>query len=268
MRIFQVDAFTDSAFAGNPAAVCLLDRPADPRWMQQLAAEMNLAETAFLDPRQGGYGLRWFTPVVEVALCGHATLASSHVLFETGLAAEGEPIRFDTASGPLAARKDGGAIVLDFPATPAVQQEPPPGLLDAIGVSGPAWTGRAPEDFLVVVAAEEEVTGLRPDMAKLAAVTMRGVIVTAPATRPGADFVSRFFAPAVGIPEDPVTGSAHCTMAPYWFERLGRSELTGFQASPRGGTVRVQAAADRILLTGYAVTVLTGELSAAALPAS
>jgi PhzF family phenazine biosynthesis protein len=267
MRIFQVDAFTDSAFAGNPAAVCLLDRPADPRWMQQLAAEMNLAETAFLDPRQGGYGLRWFTPVVEVALCGHATLASSHVLFETGLAAEGEPIRFDTASGPLAARKDGGAIVLDFPARPAVQEEPPPGLLDAIGVSGPAWTGRAPEDFLVVVAAEQDVIGLRPDMAKLAAVTMRGVIVTAPATRPGADFVSRFFAPAVGIPEDPVTGSAHCTMAPYWFERLGRSELTGFQASPRGGTVRVQAAADRILLTGYAVTVLTGELSAAALPA-
>jgi PhzF family phenazine biosynthesis protein len=266
MRIFQVDAFTDSAFAGNPAAVCLLDRAADPRWMQQLAAEMNLAETAFIEPSEDGYLLRWFTPVVEVALCGHATLASSHVLFETGLAAAGEPIRFDSASGPLVARRDGKAIVLDFPATAAVQEEPPPGLLDALGVTAPVWTGRAPEDFMVVVAAEEEVTGLRPDVLKLATITLRGTIVTAPAARPGADFVSRFFAPAAGIPEDPVTGSAHCTLAPYWFGRLGRTELTGYQASPRGGTVRVRAAADRILLTGYAVTVLTGELAAAALP--
>lgn len=266
MRIFQVDAFTDSAFAGNPAAVCLLDGPADPRWMQQLAAEMNLAETAFLEPRDDGYLLRWFTPVVEVALCGHATLASSHVLFETGLAAAGEPIHFDSASGRLAARRDGEAIVLDFPATPAVQEEPPPGLLDALGVTAPVWTGRAPEDFMVVVTTEEEVTGLQPDVLKLAAITMRGTIVTAPAARPGADFISRFFAPAAGIPEDPVTGSAHCTLAPYWFGRLGQTELTGYQASPRGGTVRVRAAADRILLTGHAVTVLTGELAAAALP--
>jgi len=268
MRIFVVDAFTDAAFAGNPAAVCLLDRPADDRWMQRLAAEMNLAETAFVEPRPGGWLLRWFTPVVEVALCGHATLASAHVLLETGLAAAGEPITFESASGPLTARRDGDLIVLDFPARPASQEEPPPGLLDALGVTAPVWTGRAPEDFLVVVATEDEVTGLRPDTGKLAAVTQRGAIVTAPATRAGADFVSRFFAPAVGVPEDPVTGSAHCTLAPYWFGRLDRTELTGFQASPRGGTVRVRAAADRILLTGHAVTVLSGELTAAALPAS
>ena len=143
MRIFQVDAFTDSAFAGNPAAVCLLDRPADARWMQQLAAEMNLAETAFVEPRPGGYLLRWFTPVVEVVLCGHATLASAHVLYETGLAAAGEPITFQSASGPLAARQHDGSIVLDFPATPASPQSPPAGMLDALGVTTPVWTGRA-----------------------------------------------------------------------------------------------------------------------------
>ena len=266
MRIFQVDAFTDSAFAGNPAAVCLLDGPADPRWMQRLAAEMNLAETAFVEPRDGGYLLRWFTPVVEVALCGHATLASAHVLFETGLAATGEPVTFESASGPLAARLDDGAIVLDFPATPASQEDPPPGLLDALGVDAPVWTGRAPEDSLVVVGTEDEVLGIRPDPARLLVAGIRGTIVTAPASRPDVDFVSRFFAPAVGIPEDPVTGSAHCTLAPYWCGRLGRTELTGYQASPRGGTVRVRAAADRILLAGHAVTVLAGELADAALP--
>ncbi|MGD0685478.1 MAG: PhzF family phenazine biosynthesis protein [Streptosporangiaceae bacterium] len=266
MRIFQVDAFADAAFAGNPAAVCLLDRPADSRWMQRLAAEMNLAETAFVEPRGDGWLLRWFTPVVEVALCGHATLASAHVLFETGLAGAGETVAFESASGTLTARRDGGMIVLDFPARPASEEEPPAGLLDALGVTAPVWTGRAPEDFLVVVAAEDEVTSLRPDPDKLAASTQRGAIVTAPASRAGADFVSRFFAPAVGVAEDPVTGSAHCTLGPYWSGRLGRAELTGFQASPRGGTVRVRLAADRVLLAGHAVTVLAGELTAAALP--
>jgi PhzF family phenazine biosynthesis protein len=268
MRIFQVDAFTDAAFTGNPAAVCLLEQPADARWMQQLAAEMNLAETAFVQPRQAGYLLRWFTPVVEVALCGHATLASAHVLYETGVAPACQPITFESASGPLAARQDGGEIVLDFPATPASQEAPPPGLLDALGITTPVWTGSAPEDFLVVVATEDEVLGMRPDPARLMTAGIRGTIVTAPASRPGADFVSRFFAPAVGIPEDPVTGSAHCTLAPYWCERLGRTGLTGYQASPRGGTVRVRVAADRIMLGGRAVTVLAGELAAAALPPS
>jgi PhzF family phenazine biosynthesis protein len=269
MRIFQVDAFTGSAFGGNPAAVCLLPGPAEPAWMQRVAAEMNLSETAFLEPRDGGYGLRWFTPAVEVALCGHATLASAHVLYETGLARPGEAIRFDSASGTLTARQDGPAIALDFPATPAREAGPPPDVLAALGVippvTGPAWTGRSRDDLLIVLAAEEEVTALAPDFGKLAAAGGRGIIVTAPTSRSDADFVSRFFAPAVGVAEDPVTGSAHCTLAPYWCGRLGRAALTGYQASARGGTVRVRLAGDRVILTGQAVTVLTGELTAAAL---
>jgi PhzF family phenazine biosynthesis protein len=272
MQIFQVDAFTGAAFGGNPAAVCLLGRPADPAWMQRVAAEMNLAETAFVEPRDGGYGLRWFTPAVEVALCGHATLATAHVLYETGRVAAGQQICFDSASGPLIARQVGAAISLDFPATPAVAAPPPPGLLDALGVASAAWTGAAPEDFMVVLETEQDVRALRPDQAALAAATagLRGTIVTGPAAAPadGADFVSRFFAPGVGIAEDPVTGSAHCTLAPYWCERLGRPELTGYQASARGGTVRVRLAGDRVILTGHAVTVLGGELSREARPAA
>lgn len=268
MQIFQVDAFTGAAFTGNPAAVCLLSRPADAAWMQRIAAEMNVAETAFVEPQDGGYGLRWFTPVVEVALCGHATLASAHVLYETGRAGSQEQIRFASASGELTARRDGPAIALDFPATPAVQAAAPQGLLSALGVQSPEWTGGGAEDLMVVLASEQELTGLRPDTAGLAAISARGIIVTAPASRAGADFVSRFFAPAVGIAEDPVTGSAHCTLAPYWCERLGRTTLTGYQASARGGTVHVRLAGDRVILTGQAVTVLGGELSPAALPAA
>jgi len=266
MRIFQVDAFADAAFTGNPAAVCLLEAPAEAAWMQRVAAEMNLAETAFVEPRAGGYLLRWFTPAVEVALCGHATLASAHVLFSTGSAAPGEPIRFDSASGPLIARRAGEAIALDFPARPARQAEPPPGLLKALGIAAPAWAGRSDEDFLVVLGSQEEVTRLRPDLARLAEIRVRGTIVTAPSSRPGADFVSRFFAPAVGVPEDPVTGSAHCTLAPYWCQRLGSASLTGYQASARGGTVAVRLENDRVILAGRAVTVLAGELTAAAAP--
>jgi PhzF family phenazine biosynthesis protein len=265
MRIFQVDAFTSSAFAGNPAAVCLLPGPADAAWMQRVAAEMNLSETAFLDPRPGGYGLRWFTPVAEVALCGHATLASAHVLYETGLSAAGDDIRFATASGELTARQDGAAISLDFPATPATQAKPPPQVLAALGIGEPEWAGRSREDILIVLAGPDDVIALAPDFSRLAPAGVRGTIVTAPASRAGADFVSRFFAPAVGVAEDPVTGSAHCTLAPYWGERLGRAELTGYQASARGGTVRMRLAGDRVILTGHAVTVLRGELSGAAL---
>ncbi|HEY2552197.1 MAG TPA: PhzF family phenazine biosynthesis protein [Streptosporangiaceae bacterium] len=273
MQIFHVDAFTTgSAFSGNPAAVCLLGRPADPAWMQRVAAEMNLAETAFVEPRDGCYGLRWFTPVVEVALCGHATLASAHVLYETGRAAAGQEICFDSASGQLIARQDGDAITLDFPATPAAAAPAPAGLLAALGARSAAWTGAAQEDFMVVLDSEQDVLALQPDQPALAAATagLRGTIVTAPAaaSRDGADFVSRFFAPGVGIAEDPVTGSAHCTLAPYWCERLGRAELTGYQASARGGTVRVALAGDRVILTGQAVTVLGGELSRAARPAA
>ncbi len=268
MRLFQVDAFTGEAFRGNPAAVCLLSGPAGPAWMQAAASEMNLSETAFLEPRPGGYGLRWFTPATEVALCGHATLASAHVLYETGLAGPDEAIAFQTASGTLTARRDGGLIALDFPARPAAPAPPPPDLLAALGGPDPVWTGRSAEDDLVVLADEAQVTGLRPDIARLARTGSRGVIVTAPASRPGADFVSRFFAPAVGIDEDPVTGSAHCTLGPYWSARLGRPDLTGYQASPRGGVVRVRTAGDRVTLCGQAVTVFSGQLTGAALPPS
>jgi PhzF family phenazine biosynthesis protein len=266
MRLFQVDAFADRVFAGNPAAVCLLGGPAEAGWMQSVASEMNLSETAFLEPRAGGYGLRWFTPVAEVGLCGHATLASAHILYETGEAEPTGPVRFDSASGPLTARREDGLLVLDFPARPAGPAPAPPGLLAALGVDGAEWTGRAKDDLMVVLAREEEVTGLRPDIVALAGYRTRGIIVTAPASRPGADFVSRFFAPAVGIAEDPVTGSAHCTLAPYWAQRLGRPGLTGYQASARGGTVRVRVDGDRVLLAGRAVTVFSGELSGAALP--
>jgi PhzF family phenazine biosynthesis protein len=266
MRLFQVDAFADSVFAGNPAAVCLLGGPAEARWMQSVASEMNLSETAFVEPQAAGYGLRWFTPVAEVGLCGHATLASAHVLYETGLAEPAEPVRFDSVSGPLTARHEDGLLVLDFPARPAGPAPAPPGLLAALGVDSAEWTGQAKDDLMVVLRREEEVTGLRPDTVALAGYGTRGVIVTAPASRPGADFVSRFFAPGVGIAEDPVTGSAHCTLAPYWAQRLGRPELTGYQASARGGTVGVRVEGDRVLLAGRAVTVFSGQLSNAALP--
>jgi len=266
MRLFQVDAFADSVFAGNPAAVCLLGGPAGTRWMRSVAGEMNLSETAFVEPQAAGYGLRWFTPVAEVGLCGHATLASAHVLYETGLVEPSEPVRFDSVSGPLTARREDGLLVLDFPARPARPAPAPPGLLTALGVDGAEWTGQAKDDLMVVLGREEEVTGLRPDTVALAGYGTRGTIVTAPAARPGADFVSRFFAPGVGIAEDPVTGSAHCTLAPYWAGRLGRPELTGYQASARGGTVRVRVEGDRVLLAGQAVTVFSGQLSDAALP--
>ncbi len=265
MQLFQVDAFADDVFGGNPAGVCLLAGPAEPKWMQSVAGEMNLSETAFVEPRGADYGLRWFTPVAEVDLCGHATLASAHILYETGLAAASEPVRFESVSGPLIARREDGLLVLDFPVRRAGPAPPPAGLLPALGVTSVAWTGRGEDDVMVVLGHEQDVTGLRPDTVALAGLDTRGVIVTAPASRPGADFVSRFFAPAVGIAEDPVTGSAHCTLAPYWAERLGRDSLTGYQASARGGTVRVRLDGDRVLLAGRAVTVFTGQLSEAAL---
>ena len=262
--LYQVDAFTAEPFAGNPAAVCLLDADADPGWMQRVAAEMNLSETAFLRPgaEAGRYGLRWFTPAVEVELCGHATLASAHVLYSEGLVEAGRELRFDTASGPLAARRDGdGAIWLDFPATPAEPVDPPAGLLEALGVGATRWVGLGRFDYLVELADEAAVRGLAPDVRGLDGLGVRGVIVTAAADGPGGyDFVSRFFAPGAGIDEDPVTGSAHCTLAPYWADRLGRPELTGYQASTRGGLVRVRPQGDRVLLGGQAVTVLRGQL--------
>ncbi|SDG58806.1 phenazine biosynthesis protein PhzF family [Sinosporangium album] len=253
MRLFTVDAFTDRPFRGNPAAVCLLTGPMPDAWMQDLAAEMNLSETAFLL----GDTLRWFTPAVEVALCGHATLATAHVLYSQGATGR---LEFTTKSGTLATeRTSGGLIGMDFPAKPATQAAPPPGLLDALRVE-PLWVGRSQFDMLVEVDSEETVLALSPDIDRLADIDARGVIVTARATRDGADFVSRFFAPRAGVAEDPVTGSAHCVLSPYWTAKLGRDSLVGAQVSKRGGTVRTTLRGDRVDLAGHAVTIWSGDL--------
>jgi PhzF family phenazine biosynthesis protein len=258
-RFTQVDAFTDRAFAGNPAAIFLLPTAREAEWMQLVAQEMNLADTAFLVRRDDGFDLRWFTPASEVDLCGHATLASAHVLWESGELSPGDTARFHSRSGPLTAVRRDGLIWLDFPATPPRAAEPPANLTGGLGVPI-RWVGTSKFDYLVELESEQVLRELRPDLSLLGRVETRGVIVTARATSPGVDFVSRFFAPAIGIPEDPVTGSAHCTLAPYWSEQLGSRELIGYQASPRGGTVQVRVVGDRVQLGGTAVTVLTGEL--------
>jgi PhzF family phenazine biosynthesis protein len=259
--LVQVDAFTDTPFAGNPAAVCLLETPRDDGWLQAVGAEMNLPETAFVRPLADGFELRWFTPSIEVDLCGHATLAAAHVLWETKRLAPDAVARFHTRSGLLTAARRDGWIELDFPAEPASPVEAPAVLTEALGVTA-RWTGRNRFDWLVEVESAALVRGLKPDLPALTAVPTRGVIVTAPGDDARADFVSRFFAPRAGIPEDPVTGSAHCCLGPYWASRLGRTALTGYQASPRGGFVRVRLAGDRVILGGHAVTVLQGELLA------
>jgi PhzF family phenazine biosynthesis protein len=267
-RIVQVDAFTSAPFSGNPAAVCVLERPAEESWMQQVALEMNLSETAFLHAEGDAYRLRWFTPTTEVELCGHATLASAHVLWEEGRLGPDQVARFETRSGRLEATKRGGWIEMDFPARPAESPLPAAeaaALLDALGTEAVAVV-RNPLDVLVEVASEADARAIRPDLARLAGITRRGVIVTAPPdagmAERGIDFVSRFFAPAYGVDEDPVTGSAHCTLGPYWARRLGRSRLRGFQVSERGGEVGVEVRGDRVTLRGQAVTVLVGELRA------
>lgn len=257
--LFQVDAFASKPFTGNPAAVCLLDEPGDPVWMQTVALEMNLSETAFLVAQEDGYNLRWFTPAVEVDLCGHATLASAHILWETGrLAAEAEA-RFYTRSGLLTAAKVDGWMELDFPSTPPVETAMPDGLENALGASA-RFVGKSRFDYLVEVESAGIVREMQPDHAVLRRLPVRGVIVTAAGDN-GYDFVSRFFAPGSGIDEDPVTGSAHCCLAPYWAAKLGKQRMTAFQASPRGGVVRVRLGGDRVYLQGQAVTVLQGELT-------
>lgn len=256
---FQVDAFTAKPFTGNPAAVCLLEKEAEADWMQAVAAEMNLSETAFVAPRTDGFELRWFTPVAEVDLCGHATLASAHLLWETGRLAEADTARFHTRSGLLTAVRADDWIELDFPATPAESIEPPPGLSDLLG-SVPKFVGRSRFDLLLELTDAEELRDLNPDFVGLSSLPVRGLIVTAKSDVPEYAFLSRFFAPAAGINEDPVTGSAHCALAPFWAERLGKTEMTAYQCSPRGGVVKVKLAGDRVLLRGKAVTVLRGEL--------
>ena len=257
--IFQVDAFAANPFTGNPAAVCLLEKEAEAGWMQLVAAEMNLSETAFVAPRADGFGLRWFTPATEVDLCGHATLASAQVLWETGRLTENDTANFHTRSGVLTAKRAGDWIELDFPVTPAEPIEPPPGLSDLLG-SVPRFVGRSRFDLLLELTDAEELRDLNPDFAGLSSLPVRGFIVTTKSDVPEYDFLSRFFAPAAGINEDPVTGSAHCALAPFWGERLGKSEMTAFQASARGGVVKVKLAGKRVLLRGQALTVLRGEL--------
>jgi PhzF family phenazine biosynthesis protein len=265
--LYQVDAFTATPFAGNPAAVCVLSESRDADWMQNVAAEMNLSETAFLGPQtEETYRLRWFTPTHEVDLCGHATLASAHVLWSHEDAPSEAPLHFETASGRLTARFDDGWIRMNFPADPVSATSPPAALLDGLNGTTPddvGWSGR---DYLVRLPGPEAVRDLQPTLSALQSLDeARGVIVTAAADEDDVDFVSRFFAPRVGVPEDPVTGSAHCALGPYWAARTGRTSLVGRQVSARGGTVRVHLAApdaERITLAGQATTVVRGRLDA------
>jgi|SRR5579862_3902252 len=260
--LYQVDAFTAEPFAGNPAAVCILYEARNAGWMQHVAAEMNLAETAFLERRNDGFSLRWFTPTVEVDLCGHATLASAHALWENGLLQAGEAARFFTRSGLLTAERQGEWIELNFPVTPEEAVAAPAGLAEALGAA-PRYVGKSRFDYLVEFESEEAVQKLRPDFSLLNAIPgTRGFIATSQSTSNGSDFVSRFFAPAAGIDEDPVTGSAHCCLAAFWSGRLNKNEFMARQISPRGGVVRVRLDGDRVLLGGQAVTVLRGELLA------
>lgn len=261
--IVQVDAFTSRPFSGNPAAVCILaDATSQPEWrLQEVAREMNLSETAFVIPHEDGFDLRWFTPAVEVDLCGHATLASAHVLWEDGHLADDVEARFHTRSGVLVARKVGDWIEMDFPAEVAEECAVPEGLERALG-SAIVSVRRGSSYLLVEMPDEKTIRTLRPDLSRLAGIDASAVIVTSRAISDRFDFVSRFFAPRFGIPEDPVTGSAHCLLGPFWGERLGRTELIGHQVSARGGTVRMRLAGDRIWLGGQAVTVMRGQLLA------
>ena len=257
--IYQVDSFTDRPFAGNPAGVCLLPKPAGDAWMQAIASEMNLSETAFLVRQADDFDLRWFTPVAEVRLCGHATLASAHILWQTGVLQSGEQARFHTLSGLLTASQHGDWIEMDFPARPARPVQPPAGLAEALGVAA-QFIGRDEDDYLVEVDSDATVRSLKPDLTALARLDVRGTIVTARSADPDFDFISRFFAPAVGVNEDPTTGSAHCCLTPYWAGKLGKIEMTAYQASARGGIVRVRLAGERVLLSGQTVTVMKCEL--------
>jgi PhzF family phenazine biosynthesis protein len=259
LAIVQVDAFTAKPFAGNPAAVCVLPSARDALWMQNVAREMNLSETAFLVRNGNAFDLRWFTPGAEVALCGHATLASAHALWEDGQLKPGEQARFQTKSGLLTADRRGEWIEMDFPVKVDEPADAPPRLAEALGATL-KYVGRNQFDYVVEVESETALRNLKPNMTLLAELPVRGVIVTARSETNGFDFVSRFFAPAVGVNEDPVTGSAHCCLAPFWAKRLGKTELTAYQASARGGVVRVRLNGDRCMLGGQAVTVLRGEL--------
>jgi PhzF family phenazine biosynthesis protein len=259
ITIFQVDAFTQKPFAGNPAAVCLLPAPRDEAWMQHVAREMNLSETAFLCKQEDGFSLRWFTPATEVDLCGHATLASAHVLWESGLLKPGEQARFHTRSGLLTAEHKEGLVELNFPVLleePAIASAE---LVAALGIEA-KYVGRFGARYLLEVETEAVVRGLKPDFHLLRALPGRGVVVTSVSVSGEYDFISRYFAPWVGVDEDPVTGSVHCCLGPFWGRRLEKKRLTAYQASARGGVIHIQLKGERVYLGGCAVTVLRGEL--------
>ncbi len=273
LPILQVDAFCDRPFGGNPAAVCVLHEPKPDSWMRHLAAEMNLSETAFAIRKEDGYHLRWFTPTTEVDLCGHATLATAYVLWTEGYLAINQPAEFITRSGKLTARFDNDWIDLDFPAAPTTPTEAPAGLGEALGCDvSQVEYNKTLDYWLVELANAAAVDQLKPLFTRLKGITPGGVIVTASSDDGEYDFVSRFFAPAMGINEDPVTGSAHCCLGPYWSQRLNKTKLVGYQASKRGGVVKVElrgdadgsAPGERVSLSGKAITVLKGELNAAA----
>lgn len=259
VKCWQVDAFTDRPFAGNPAAVCWLEEEADPQWMQSVAAEMNLSETAFVRRHGEEFGLRWFTPTVEVDLCGHATLATAHALWFAGIASREKPLHFHTRSGVHTCTRDGDFIDLDFPSTPATEKVAAEPVATALGVQTVS-VGKSKYYMLVVVESADVVRSVKPDFAKIGVLPTKGVIVTAPADDPKYDFVSRFFAPALGVNEDPVCGSAHCCLTPYWAERLGKNQMMAYQCSARGGVLRLRLKEDRVILGGQAVTVWQGEL--------
>jgi PhzF family phenazine biosynthesis protein len=264
MKIYQVDAFTDQPYKGNPAGICILDVIHPDAWMLSLAGEMNLSETAFLLQQENGYSLRWFSPKREVSLCGHATLATAHILWEESLLRPEEEARFDTKSGLLTAKKDDDWIEMDFPVREAVNTDENPALNRALNIV-PQHTAKFSlskgDVYLIEMASEEELKGIKPDFAMLLAESsVRSVIVTSRSQSPEYDFVSRYFAPALGINEDPVTGSAHCYLAHYWGTRLGKRSLMGYQASERSGIVGCTWKDDRVILRGKAVTVFKGEL--------
>ena len=260
----QVDAFTGKPFAGNPAAVCLLPGPASPEWMAAVARETNLPATAFVHDAGDGFAVRWFTRTTELKLCGHGTLASAHILYETGRVRASQSIRFQSPDGALAASTSGGWVALDFPAIPEQQVEPPAGLLEALGVEA-VYVGRGRLDCIVEVADESVVCGLRPDLKRLRDVATRGVIVTSRSATADRDFVSRFFAPSTGINEDSVTGSAHCCLAPFWAQRLGKTTFVAHQLSARGGVLKLAVDGERVRIAGQAVTVIRGELTPSSL---
>ncbi|UOF90325.1 PhzF family phenazine biosynthesis protein [Fodinisporobacter ferrooxydans] len=256
LPIYVIDAFTDKAFKGNPAAVCLTPDPLDDVQMQNIAAEMNLSETAFLFPHQDGYSLRWFTPNTEVELCGHATLASAHILWEMKVLPIDGQANFYTKSGRLTAKKDGAWIQLNFPAEPAAECGYPAELIDALQIN-PIYVGRNRFDYLIEIESEDMLKNLNPNFSLLEKIQTRGVLVTSKSDE--FDFISRCFFPAVGVNEDPVTGSAHCCLAPYWSKKLQKNEFYAYQASKRGGILKIQLNEDRVLMAGQAVTVIKCE---------